>query len=191
MVTIAKIFLAPTLLPQWVANGLAKVSSPMQRRQPQSAGAQTTANAQTTVDEPCPPVIQIALLHGLPAAAHVQVTGELDRFTYEALIHTAADLYSRGRRNLILDLRQTTRVELSGLFALLSIAHLYSGKSLLDPEGGWAALHNAAEAMTPVMGQRVKLLATPAMMQAVRMTSFCDIFEIYTDPEIASAAFPA
>lgn len=184
MFTITRIFLTPTLLPQWVANGVAKFSSQLLRRRPQ------TADTPTMVDAPCPPVIQVALLHGLPAAAHVQVTGELDRFTYEALIQTAADLYTRGRRNLLLDLRQTTRIELSGLFALLSIAHLYSGKPLPDPQEGWVALRSAAEGATPTMGQRVKLLATPAVTQMIRMVSFCDIFEIYTDPEIASAAFP-
>jgi hypothetical protein len=53
------------------------------------------------------------------------------------LIEAANTHYSQGRRGLLLDLRQTSQIELSGLFALLNIARLYSGESLLDPEEGW------------------------------------------------------
>jgi ABC-type transporter Mla MlaB component len=184
MVTSTRISQAPTLLLQWVTNGLTKVAAQRLRRRPQADVAATMVDAPSLA-------IQVALLHGLTAAAHVQVVGELDRFTYEALIETAHDLYRRGRRNLLLDLRQLKRIELSGFFALLSIAHLYSGRPLPNPEAGWTALRNAAEEITPTMGQRVKLLATPAMTHLIRTNHFCDCFEIYADPESANAAFPA
>lgn len=46
------------------------------------------------------------------------VAGELNRQTYTSLIDLASAHYRPKRRGLLLDLRQTTQFELSGLFAL-------------------------------------------------------------------------
>jgi hypothetical protein len=114
------------------------------------------------------------------------VEGTLNRHTYMSLIDMACAHYHQGRRRLLLDLRQTTQIELSGIFALLNIARLYSDQSLLDPEAGWAGLHQIAEDVTPALGERVKLLApSPAAASALEQASFCRFFTCYPDLDTA------
>lgn len=127
-----------------------------------------------------------------PDVVCLAVAGELNRQTYTSLIDLASAHYHPGRRGLLLDLRQTRRIELSGLFALLSVARLYSGQTLLDPEAGWAGLHAAVEEITPALGERVKLLApSPAAVAALEQASFCRFFAHYPDWETALAALPS
>ena len=185
MFNIAKALLMPTLLPHWAVNRLAIFAPQVQQRPPQAVDTPTVERpARSTT-------VRVTLLHGWPTGACVQVTGALDCFSYEALIEHATALYGRGRRNLLLDLRQTTQIGLSGLFALLSIARLYSGQSLLDPETGLAGLRQAAEAVTPALGERVKLLApSPAAAAALQGARFCQVFTHYPDLATALAAFP-
>jgi|GEM_PF-6493469 len=91
---------------------------------------------------------------GPNAVTQMQVIGALDRHSYQAFIASAAALYRQGQTKLLVDLGQTTQIELSGLFALHSIARLYAGGSLLDPESGWAGLRAAAEEATPALGDQ-------------------------------------
>jgi anti-anti-sigma regulatory factor len=102
------------------------------------------------------------------------------------LIDIASAYYHQGRRGLVLDLRQTSQIELSGLFALLSIARLYNGQPLLDPEAGWVGLHEAAEEVTPALGERVKLVApSPVAAAALERANFCHFFTHYPDLDTA------
>jgi hypothetical protein len=185
MFSIAKALLMPTLLPHWLVNRLTTLSATVQQRPPQTVGA-------ATVERPaCHSTVRVALLHGWPTGGYITIVGALDYFSYEALIEHATTLYGRGRRHLLLDLRQTTQVELSGFFALLSIARLYSGQTLLDPEAGWAGMRRAAETVTPALGERVKLLApSPVAAAALQGAPFCQCFTHYPDLDAALAAFP-
>jgi hypothetical protein len=120
----------------------------------------------------------------------LQVEGPLDHTTYAALIEAAVYWRTAGQRGLLLDLRRTTHIELSGFFALHSIARFYAGEPLLDPECGWVGLRSAAEQITPAMRQHVKLVAPPpAVAAALRKTAFCSFLEIYDDMETAITAF--
>jgi hypothetical protein len=124
---------------------------------------------------------QIAVLH---------VVGVLDHRTYEGFIDRAAALYAQGKRRLILDLHQTKQIELSGLFALHSIARLYAGERLLNPAVGWIALQVASEQVTLAMREGVKLFAPPlAVAQTIQQVSFCSFLEIYADLMAAMASF--
>lgn len=127
---------------------------------------------------------------GVPQTSVLHVTGVLDHLSYEVFIDRAAALHRLGNRRLIIDLRQTTRIELSGLFALHSIARLYGGERLLDPEVGWMALQAATGHMTTAMQAHIKLLApSPAVARAIQHTSFSRFLEIYTDLPAVLAAF--
>ena len=126
-----------------------------------------------------------------PDVACLVVEGVLNHHTYTSLIDLASTHYDQGRSGLLLDLRQTTQIELSGFFALLNIARLYSGQTLLDPEAGWAGLHAAVEEITPALGERVKLIAPSSeVATALAGTSFSQFFGHYADYETALAAFP-
>lgn len=128
---------------------------------------------------------------GRPDVLCLTVAGALSSTTYAILVETAALHYQQGRRYLLLDLGQTTQIELSGLFALLSIARLYHGESLLDAEDGWRALRLAAEAATPALGERIKVIApSPAAVAALERASFCRFFAHYSDWEAATVALP-
>lgn len=154
-----------------------------------SSGAITAATV--AVDKP----VLLTLRASLPAdradVLCLTVEGTLSYHTYTLLIETANQHYQQGRRYLLLDLRQTTRIELSGLFALYNVARLYSNQSLLDSEAGWAGLHHLAEDVTPALGERVKLLApSPVVIAALERASFCRFLDHYADLEAALAAFP-
>jgi anti-anti-sigma regulatory factor len=120
----------------------------------------------------------------------LQVQGVLNRFTYLAFMAKAQESYAHGARYLLLDLRQTRQIELSGLFALVSIARLFGGEEPLDPEGGWAVLHAAAGEFNETMEQRVKLLAlSPEVRRTLTNSCFCQRLPIYDDETAALAAF--
>lgn len=164
----------------WLAS-LAKTVSGTLRQPQASAIAHTVAESQP---------VQLILRAFLPpehaTVVCVMVEGELNRHTYTCLIDAVSAHYRQGRCTLLLDLSQTIQIELSGRFALLSIARLYSGQPLLDPEAGWAGLRAAAEAVTPALGERVKLIApSPAATDALARASFCRFFTCYPDLDTA------
>ncbi len=70
--------------------------------------------------------------------------GKLDRNTYLDLIDKAREIYDSGQKFLVLDLSQVSELEISGVFALYSIAMIFQGERPLDPEGGWAAVRSMA-----------------------------------------------
>jgi hypothetical protein len=166
-------------LPQWWSG--AKSTARTRKAAKQSATNEASTVAAVSAESRLR--ILLPRHHGSAVIAHVQVTGALDRHSYEALVYAASDLYTHGSNGLLLDLRKTNSIELSGLFALLSIARLFNGEPILDPQSGWAALRRAAEARTPALGKRVKLVASPELRQAIRKAAFCDFLEIFEDVE--------
>jgi len=106
------------------------------------------------------------------------------------LVETARTHYLEGRRALLLDLSQTTAIDISGFFALLNIARLYSDKAMLDPDEGWQAIRGPMRESNPTLGKYVKLLApSPHLCAAFERAGFCSFLERYPDLESAMAAF--
>jgi hypothetical protein len=121
--------------------------------------------------------------------AMIQARGVLDRYALHEFIMIAKTLYQAGARQMVIDLNQVTALELSGLFALHSIAHLYAGEGLLDPEHGWAILHHLANKTLTEAYRSIKLVsAAPVTVAAIGRTSFSHCFERYTTLEAALAA---
>lgn len=167
-------------------NGLKTVRRRVAHRQ-----AKAKVTAPSAKHEPILLIVRASLLLGRTDVVCLTVEGELNRHTYLSLIETACTHYHAGRHYLLLDLRQTTQIELSGLFALLYIARLYSGQPLLDPEAGWAELRRGADFASPALGERVKLLAPSlAAVTALERASFCRFFTRYPDLEAALSALP-
>jgi hypothetical protein len=115
----------------------------------------------------------------------IQVNGPLDRRTVAALIDCAADLYANGTRRLLIDLSATPRIELSGLFALHSIARLYRGDPLPDPEDGWSALHEAAQVAPAAHGEGIRLVAPAAIARVISQSKVCQLLVVYNELERA------
>ncbi|MCE7982302.1 MAG: hypothetical protein DYG89_13990 [Caldilinea sp. CFX5] len=156
---------------------------------PQSSHA-TTADT-VAADQPVLLALRASLLAGRTDVVCLTVEGEVNSETYTILVETACLHYQQGRRYLLLDLRQTTRIEVSGLFALCNIARLYSGLPLLDPDLGWAALRAATEAVTPTLAERVKVLAPSSVATAaLASSSLCQFLEQYPDQASALTALP-
>lgn len=121
----------------------------------------------------------------------VALIGALNHVTHEGLIETVVAHYQQGNRRLVLDLRQIAELKLSGLFALVNIARLYSGQPLLDPEDGWLVIGQAAAECTPDLARHVKLLApSRAAESALRSVHYGQFFERHADLSSALAAFP-
>jgi hypothetical protein len=122
----------------------------------------------------------------------VEVHGVLDRKGYEAFITRATELHQAGADQLLIDLRFVTGLELSGLFALYSVARLYAGGELLDPAVGWEALRSAAEEHLPALGRRFKLVgAAPQVERVLQKASFCRALPHYQELALALEAFKA
>lgn len=120
----------------------------------------------------------------------VALIGAVNHHTYEGLIETVNAYYQHGNRRLVLDLRQTTELKLSGLFAFINIARLYNGQPLLDAEDGWLAIGQAAAECKPDLARRVKLLApSRAAAAALRSVRYGEFFERHADLSSALAAF--
>ncbi len=176
---------APSAWPDRLTSLVKAVWASVVHRPPQPATAYTVAE-----NKPVLLHLRASLLPGRSDVVCLAVEGELNRHTYESLIEIASIHYHQGRRSLVLDLCQTTQLELSGLFALLSIAHLYSGQSLIDPEEGWAGLRRAAESVDSTLGERVKLVApSPTAVAALEQASFCRFFTRYPDMDPAMTTF--
>jgi hypothetical protein len=122
--------------------------------------------------------------------AVLHVKGALNHETYEEFIARAAALYAYGCRQLIIDLCQTRQIELSGLFALHSIARLYGGEPLLNPTIGWTALQREAQHVTRAMHEGVKLVYPSCTVACtIRQASFCWFLQIYNDLFAAMDSF--
>ena len=160
---------------------------------PQKSKRNTSYCAPTpTASTVSPPLLAMQLwpIAGIEQGIFLQVQGVLNRLTYLAFMAKAQESYAQGARYLLLDLRQTRQIELSGLFALVSIARLFGGEEPLDPEGGWAVLHAAAGEFNETMGQRVKLLAlSPEVRRSLTNGGFCQRLPLYDDETAALAAF--
>lgn len=119
----------------------------------------------------------------------IQIKGSLDRRADEAFVTNATALYRQGCRRLIVDLTATTQLDLAGRFALYNVARLFADVGLLNPEAGWAVLHQAEEPLPVALGDRVKLVATPALARLIRQHTFCQELSIYPTMDSACAAF--
>lgn len=158
---------------------------------PATHTAHTMAADANAAEKPVLLALRVSLPPGRTDVVYLTVEGEVNSETYAILVETAALHYQQGRRYLLLDLRQTTQLQLSGLFALCNIARLYSGLPLLDPDLGWAALREAAESITPSLGERVKVLTpSPVAKAALRDNSLCPFLEEYSDCESALTVCP-
>jgi ABC-type transporter Mla MlaB component len=97
----------------------------------------------------------------------------LDRHTYEQLIGEATALYAAGCRSIHIDLRQTQRIEQSGLYALYCVHLIFQGEPLPDRETGLAALRYVTERVLLNGRQPVTLVNVPDhLVPLIRRTGF-------------------
>lgn len=143
-----------------------------------------------TAHKACPLSVEVSIPTGQSLILVMKLIGELNRESYATLIDSAVSHYSQGRRYLLLDLQEILAIELTGLFALLNVARLFSGQDMLDVEHGWEALRVPMRTADEQHGACIKLLA-PSLQAAAALdrAAFCHFFERYADLESTLATF--
>lgn len=116
--------------------------------------------------------------------------GVLDRESCTVFLAAATQLYAQGCRRLLIDLRNVTRIELAGRFALYNVARLYAGQTLLDPEAGWQVLHDATTGDSATRYRATPVLAPTALAAFLQQANLSHNLAIYSDRTSALAACP-
>ena len=134
--------------------------------------------------------ITIANEQGKVPVTILQLNGQLDGQTYQALIEKALEVTKTGVRNIILDMTELTYISSAGLVSLHTIATMMKGGEMPDPEQGWAALKSMDGAADEGIQKHVKLLnPRPEIVSVLDMVGFSAFFEIFTDKQQAIDSF--
>lgn len=99
------------------------------------------------------------------STASIVAAARLDRHTYAALLAEAAALYGQGYRRLQIDLRQTVRIEQSGLFALYCVHLIFQGERPPDPAAGMGAIREVTERVALNGNHPVSLCNAPSYLR--------------------------
>jgi len=122
----------------------------------------------------------------------MQLEGELEASSYEALIKQTAGLYESGSRDLLLDLSLLTFMSSTGLVALHSMALIMRGEKLPDGKSGWSAFHSVAREVESGSGpeEHFKLLSPQERVKkTLEISGFSQILDIFDDQELALASY--
>jgi anti-anti-sigma regulatory factor len=120
----------------------------------------------------------------------LNVQGDIDAATYQALIATAREQVAAGVHHMLIDLSSVPYISSAGLVALHSAAVLAQGKQPPDPEAGWTAYRTMGRDVEQGRQAGVKLLNPTSTVRRVLDTSgMAQYFEIHTDRAEAVASF--
>ena len=112
------------------------------------------------------------------AVATVSVTGVLNARSYQAFLARIEALYAAGSRVLVLDVTKVTDLQLSGIYALHSVAHIFRGVPVAPQKDSPSQLRHMSEANLAVgRSERIVLTcANPALREALIKLEFDQIF---------------
>jgi anti-anti-sigma factor len=117
--------------------------------------------------------ISVTILH---------LEGKLDRANYESLIDEAQDVYGKGARDLILDMKKLTFISSAGVAALHQVALLYREEKGPRLDGGWGALRLENRDRSVIPQEHDKVLSPPGVVREVlNLAGFGSLFEIFAD----------
>lgn len=118
----------------------------------------------------------------------IQINGQLDGQTYEALISKARSLIDGGTKNILLDLADLTYISSAGLVSLHSIALMASGQDVPEVKG-WSSI-KSMERVPGSSQKNIKLLnPRPEVTSVLDMVGFSAFFEVYTHRQEAIESF--
>ena len=124
------------------------------------------------------------------AVTILQLAGQLDGQTYEALISKAREVIEGGTRNILLDLSDLTYISSAGLVSLHTITLMMRGETPPDPEQGWSALKSMDRSRDGGVQKNIKLLnPRPEIISVLDMVGFSAFFEAFTDRQKAIESF--
>jgi anti-anti-sigma regulatory factor len=133
--------------------------------------------------------LHVTTYHGRVVLSVLRLNGRLDATTYTSLIETGKRLFGDGVRKIVLDLAALTYISSAGLMALQAVAALLAGSTVPDPDAGWDALHQQANAMAETPSAHLKLLnPQPQVLKTFERVRFTTLFDIYSTLDDAIAA---
>ena len=120
----------------------------------------------------------------------IQLDGKLDSNSFQLLIDEAKKTYDGGARDLVLDMTKLTYISSAGIVSLHSVAKLFRGEEMPDPEQGWGAIRSAEKERDSGSQQHVKMCGVPPEVRSVLdVVGFSSFFEIFADLPSAVASF--
>ena len=120
----------------------------------------------------------------------VHLDGKLDSNSFQRLIDEAKKAYDGGSRDLVLDMTKLTYISSAGIVSLHSVAKLFRGEAMPDPEQGWGAIRSAEKDRDSGAQQHVKMCGVPPEVRSVLdVVGFSNFFEMHADLQNAIASF--
>ena len=133
--------------------------------------------------------ITLSKTQGKVPVAILKIDDRLDGSNYKDLIAKAQEIIKDGSRHILIDMTDVSFMSSAGMVALQSIAKLLKGQQLGDEEG-WSLLHSIERERGSGKSQHLKLLnPQPKIEQALEVTGFIAMLEVYKDLEQAIASF--
>ncbi|GAB1472229.1 hypothetical protein MASR2M66_31070 [Chloroflexota bacterium] len=134
--------------------------------------------------------IKISNEQGHVPVTVIQVAGQLDGQTYQALIAAAQECMTSGAKNILLDLSELSFISSAGLVALHVVALVLRGETMPDLEHGWTALKSISRSRESGVQEHVKLLnPRPEVVSVLEMVGFSAFFQIFNDRQTALESF--
>ena len=134
--------------------------------------------------------ITVTTQQGRVPVTVIHLDGKLDSNSFQRLIDEAKKVYDGGARDLVLDLTKLTYISSAGIVSLHSIAKLFRGEAMPDPEKGWGAIRSADKERDSGAQQHVKMCGVPPEVRSVLdVVGFSNFFEMHADLQNAIASF--
>lgn len=120
----------------------------------------------------------------------IHLDGKLDSNSFQRLIDEAKKAYDSGARDMVLDMTKLTYISSAGIVSLHSIAKLFRGEEMPDPEKGWGAIRAVDKDRDGGTQVHVKMCGVPAEVRSVLdVVGFSSFFEMHNDLASAVASF--
>ena len=134
--------------------------------------------------------ITVTTQQGRVPVTVIHLDGKLDSNSFQRLIDEAKKVYDGGARDLVLDMTKLTYISSAGIVSLHSIAKLFRGEAMPDPEKGWGAIRSADKERDSGAQQHVKMCGVPPEVRSVLdVVGFSNFFEMHADLQNAIASF--
>ena len=134
--------------------------------------------------------ITVTTQQGRVPVTVIHLDGKLDSNSFQRLIDEAKKVYDGGARDLVLDMTKLTYISSAGIVSLHSVAKLFRGEEMPDPEKGWGAIRSADTERDSGAQQHVKMCGVPPEVRSVLdVVGFSNFFEMHADLQNAIASF--
>lgn len=134
--------------------------------------------------------ITVSTQQGRVPVTVIHLDGKLDSNSFQRLIDEARKVYDGGAHDLVLDMTKLVYISSAGIVSLHSVAKLFRGEEMPDPEKGWSAIRAVEKDREGGAQEHVKMCGVPPEVRSVLdVVGFSNFFEMYADLQKAIASF--